>query len=89
MLTIEVIAEVVYVLKGIYSIERGRIESCLLEFLSEVKYVRRKKEPDSEGVFQSQVLFLHFTGVMSEIRGQEYSSAFAAMGRYRSGSDGR
>lgn len=34
--TIEVIAEVVYVLKGIYSIERDKIKLCLLEFLSEV-----------------------------------------------------
>ncbi len=36
LLTTEVIAEVVYVLKGVYSIERGQIASCLLEFLSEV-----------------------------------------------------
>ena len=32
----EVVAEVVYVLKGVYSVERGQIASCLLEFLSEV-----------------------------------------------------
>lgn len=34
--TLEVIAEVVYVLKGVYSIERNEIKLCLLEFLSEV-----------------------------------------------------
>lgn len=34
--TVEVIAEVVYVLKGVYSIERDKIKACLLEFLSEV-----------------------------------------------------
>lgn len=36
LVTIEVIAEVVYVLKGVYSIDREKITSCLLEFLSEV-----------------------------------------------------
>lgn len=36
MLTTEVVAEVVYVLNGVYSIERGKIASCLLDFLSEV-----------------------------------------------------
>ena len=36
LLTTEVVAEVVYVLKGVYSVERGQIASCLLEFLSEV-----------------------------------------------------
>ena len=35
--TIEVIAEVVYVLKGVYSIERDTIKSSLLDFLSEVQ----------------------------------------------------
>lgn len=34
--TIEVIAEVVYVLKGVYSIEREVIKSSLLDFLTEV-----------------------------------------------------
>lgn len=34
--TIEVIAEIVYVLKGVYSIEREIIKSSLLDFLSEV-----------------------------------------------------
>ncbi len=34
--TIEIIAEVIYVLKGVYSIERGQIMESLLEFLSEV-----------------------------------------------------
>ena len=34
--TIEVIAEVVYVLNKVYSIERNKIKSCLLEFVSEV-----------------------------------------------------
>jgi Predicted nucleic-acid-binding protein, contains PIN domain len=42
LLTIEVIAEVVYVLKGVYSIERGQIASCLLEFLSEVNILEEK-----------------------------------------------
>ena len=36
LVTIEVIAEVVYVLKGVYSINREKITFCLLEFLSEV-----------------------------------------------------
>lgn len=35
--TIEVIAEVVYVLKGVYSIERETIKSSLVDFLSEVQ----------------------------------------------------
>lgn len=35
--TIEVIAEVVYVLKGVYSIEREKIKLSLLDFLSEVQ----------------------------------------------------
>ncbi len=35
--TIEVMAEVVYVLKGVYSIEREKIKTSLLEFLSEVQ----------------------------------------------------
>ncbi len=35
--TIEVMAEVVYVLKGVYSIEREKIKASLLEFLSEVQ----------------------------------------------------
>lgn len=35
--TIEVMAEVVYVLKGVYSIERNEIKNSLLHFLSEVK----------------------------------------------------
>ena len=34
--TTEVIAEVVYVLKKVYSIERDKIKTCLLEFVSEV-----------------------------------------------------
>ena len=33
---IEVVAEVVYVLKGVYSIEREKIKSCLLDFKSEI-----------------------------------------------------
>lgn len=32
--TIEVIAEVIYVLKGVYSLERGRIVDTVKEFLS-------------------------------------------------------
>lgn len=36
LVTIEVIAEIVYVLKGVYSIGREQIASCLSEFLSEV-----------------------------------------------------
>ena len=35
--TIEVMAEVVYVLKGVYSIERDKIKNSLLNFLSEVQ----------------------------------------------------
>lgn len=35
--TIEVLAEVVYVLKGVYSISREEIKSSLLDFLSEVE----------------------------------------------------
>ncbi|MDO4166590.1 MAG: PIN domain-containing protein [Eubacteriales bacterium] len=35
--TIEVLAEVVYVLKGVYSIGREEIKSSLLDFLSEVE----------------------------------------------------
>lgn len=35
--TIEVMAEVVYVLKGVYSIERGKIKDSLFNFLSEVQ----------------------------------------------------
>lgn len=42
LLTIEVIAEVVYVLKGVYSIERGQIASCLLEFLTEVNILEEQ-----------------------------------------------
>ena len=34
--TIEVIAEVIYVLNKVYFIERNKIKSCLLEFVSEV-----------------------------------------------------
>lgn len=34
--TIEIIAEVVYVLKGVYHIDRVEIGQCLLAFLSEV-----------------------------------------------------
>ncbi|MDE6851346.1 MAG: PIN domain-containing protein [Lachnospiraceae bacterium] len=45
-MTIEVIAEVVYVLKGVYSIERSKIKSSLLQFLSEVS------------VFEEQVIKL-------------------------------
>lgn len=35
--TIEVMAEVVYVLKGVYSVKRDKIKTSLLEFLSEVQ----------------------------------------------------
>lgn len=34
---IEVIAEVVYVLKGVYSIDREKIKLCLLDFILEVQ----------------------------------------------------
>ena len=34
--TIEIVAEVVYVLKGVYHIGREEIRQCLFEFLSEV-----------------------------------------------------
>lgn len=37
LVTIEIIAEVVYVLKRVYSIERGVIKSSLFDFLSEVQ----------------------------------------------------
>lgn len=33
---IEIIAEVIYVLKGVYHVSRAEIGQCLLEFLSEV-----------------------------------------------------
>lgn len=42
LVTIEVIAEAVYVLKGVYSIERRKIESSLLELLSEVSVPEEK-----------------------------------------------
>lgn len=42
LVTVEVIAEVVYVLKGVYSIEREQIVSCLLEFLSEVSILEEQ-----------------------------------------------
>ena len=42
LVTIEIIAEVVYVLKGVYSIDRDVIKTSLLNFLSEV----RTDEPD-------------------------------------------
>ena len=35
-MTIEIIAEVVYVLRGVYSIDRNVIKTSLLNFLSEV-----------------------------------------------------
>lgn len=35
-LNIEIVAEVIYVLKGVYHIDRAEIGQCLLEFLSEV-----------------------------------------------------
>ncbi len=34
--TIEIVAEVIYVLKGVYHIGRAEIRQCLFEFLSEV-----------------------------------------------------
>lgn len=37
LVTIEIIAEVVYVLKRVYSVERDAIQSSLLHFLSEVQ----------------------------------------------------
>lgn len=40
--TIEVLAEVVYVLKGVYSVEREAIKSSLLDFLSEVYTAERE-----------------------------------------------
>ena len=36
MVPIEVIAEVVYVLKGVYSVDGNKIRDALMEFLSEV-----------------------------------------------------
>lgn len=38
-ITIEIIAEVVYVLKGVYSVEREEIKESLLAFLKEVAVV--------------------------------------------------
>lgn len=35
--TIEIIAEVVYVLRGVYAIDRAAIKTSLLDFLSEVE----------------------------------------------------
>ena len=40
--TIEIIAEVVYVLKGVYSVEREKIKECLLIFLKEVTAVEEE-----------------------------------------------
>ena len=42
LVTIEIIAEVVYVLRGVYSIDRNVIKTSLLNFLSEV----HTDEPD-------------------------------------------
>lgn len=35
--TIEVIAEVIYVLKGVYKVKKREVCNCLLEFLAEVR----------------------------------------------------
>jgi predicted nucleic-acid-binding protein len=42
LVTIEVMAEVVYVMKGVYSIKRNVIKECLLNFLSEVSVVEEE-----------------------------------------------
>ncbi len=43
MVPIEVIAEVVYVLKGVYSVDGNKIRDALMEFLSEVQLQKKKK----------------------------------------------
>ncbi len=40
--TIEVIAEVIYVLKGVYKVEKREVCNCLLEFLEEVRVEDRE-----------------------------------------------
>lgn len=42
MVPIEVIAEVVYVLKGVYSVDRIKIRDALMEFLSEVTVAEKE-----------------------------------------------
>ena len=42
IVTIEVVAEVVYVLKRVYSVERNEISNALLSFLSEVEVEERE-----------------------------------------------
>ena len=42
MVPIEVIAEVVYVLKGVYSVDRVKIRDALMEFLSEVTVAEKE-----------------------------------------------
>ena len=42
MVPIEVIAEVVYVLKGVYSVDRVTIRDALMEFLSEVTVAEKE-----------------------------------------------
>ena len=42
MVPIEVIAEVVYVLKGVYSVDRVKIRDALKEFLSEVTVAEKE-----------------------------------------------
>ena len=42
MVPIEVIAEVVYVLKGVYSVDRIKIRDALTEFLSEVTVAEKE-----------------------------------------------
>lgn len=40
--TIEVLAEVIYVLKGVYSVKRETIKSSIMDFLSEVQIAERE-----------------------------------------------
>ena len=42
MVPIEVIAEVVYVLKGVYSVDGNKIRDALMEFLSEVTVAEKE-----------------------------------------------
>lgn len=42
LVTVEVIAEVVYVLHGVYSIEREEIKNCLSGFLQEVDAMEKQ-----------------------------------------------
>lgn len=54
LVSIEVVAEVVYVLQGVYSIEREKIKLCLLDFMLEVQPI--EAIPESLPVFDEKKL---------------------------------